>query len=255
MEISGSSAIVFGGASGLGEATARRLAADGAQVTVADLNAERAEFVAAEIGGVAQPTDVTDPEAVQRAVDLAVAGSGAGGLRISVCCAGIGVPAKLIGRDGPTPLEHFAKVININLLGTINALRLAAAAMIANEPNAGGERGVCVNTASVAAYDGQIGQVAYSASKGGVVGLTLPVARELAGMGVRVMTIAPGIFETPMLAELSEPVRQSLAASIPFPSRLGRPDEYADLACHIVTNEMLNGEVIRLDGAIRMPPR
>ena len=254
MEISGSSAIVFGGASGLGEATARRLAAEGANVTVADLNAERAELVAREIGGIAQPTDVTDPEAVQRAVDAA-AGSGSGGLRISVCCAGVGVPAKLIGRDGPTPLEHFAKVININLLGTINALRLAAAAMIANEPNAGGERGVCVNTASVAAYDGQIGQVAYAASKGGVVGLTLPVARELAGKGVRVMTIAPGIFETPMLAELSEPVRQSLAASIPFPSRLGRPAEYADLACHIVTNEMLNGEVIRLDGAIRMPPR
>ena len=254
MEISGSSAIVFGGASGLGEATARRLAAEGAQVTVADLNAERAEFVAREIGGIAQTTDVTDPEGVQRAVDAA-AGAGAGGLRISVCCAGVGVPAKLIGRDGPTPLEHFAKVININLLGTINALRLAAAAMITNEPNAGGERGVCVNTASVAAYDGQIGQVAYAASKGGVVGLTLPVARELAGRGVRVMTIAPGIFETPMLAELSEPVRQSLAASIPFPSRLGRPDEYADLACHIVTNQMLNGEVIRLDGAIRMPPR
>jgi NAD(P)-dependent dehydrogenase (short-subunit alcohol dehydrogenase family) len=254
MEISGSSAIVFGGASGLGEATARRLAAEGAKVTVADLNADRAELVAGEIGGIAQPTDVTDPEAVQRAVDAAV-GSGSGGLRISVCCAGVGIPAKLIGRDGPTPLEHFARVININLLGTINALRLAAAAMIANEPNAGGERGVCVNTASVAAYDGQIGQVAYSASKGGVVGLTLPVARELAGKGVRVMTIAPGIFETPMLAELSEPVRQSLAASIPFPSRLGRPAEYADLACHIVTNPMLNGEVIRLDGAIRMPPR
>jgi NAD(P)-dependent dehydrogenase (short-subunit alcohol dehydrogenase family) len=253
MEISGSSAIVFGGASGLGEATARRLAAQGAIVTVADRNAERAELVAREIGGIAQPMDVTDPEAVQRAVDAAASGSG--GLRISVCCAGVGDPAKLIGRDGPTPLEHFAKVININLLGTINALRLASAAMIANEPNAGGERGVCVNTASVAAYDGQIGQVAYSASKGGVVGLTLPVARELAGKGVRVMTIAPGIFETPMLAELSEPVRQSLAASIPFPSRLGRPAEYADLACHIVTNEMLNGEVIRLDGAIRMPPR
>ncbi len=254
MEISGSSAIVFGGASGLGEATARRLAAEGAQVTVADLNAERAAFVAGEIGGIAHPTDVTDSEAVKRAVDAAV-GFGAGGLRISLCCAGVGIPAKLIGRDGPTPLEHFAKVININLLGTINALRLAAAAMIDNEPTAGGERGVCVNTASVAAYDGQIGQVAYSASKGGVVGLTLPVARELAGRGVRVMTVAPGIFETPMLAELSEPVRQSLAASIPFPSRLGRPDEYADLACHIVTNEMLNGEVIRLDGAIRMPPR
>ncbi len=176
-------------------------------------------------------------------------------MRISVCCAGVGWPAKLIGRDGPTPLDHFAKVINVNLLGTINALRLAAAAMIANEPDAEGERGVCVNTASVAAYDGQIGQVAYSASKGGSSGSTLPVARELAAKGVRVMTIAPGIFDTPMLAELSDEVRASLAASIPFPPRLARPAEYADLVEHIVTNTMLNGEVIRLDGAIRMPPR
>jgi NAD(P)-dependent dehydrogenase (short-subunit alcohol dehydrogenase family) len=254
MQIQGTAAIVFGGASGLGEATARRLAAEGATVTVADLNAERAELVAAEIGGIAQATDVTDPEGVQRAVDAAVAASQSG-LRISVCCAGVGWPAKLIGRDGPTPLEHFAKVINVNLLGTINALRLAAAAMIAHEPNDEGERGVCVNTASVAAYDGQIGQVAYSASKGGVVGLTLPVARELASKGVRVMTIAPGIFDTPMLAELSDEVRASLAASIPFPPRLARPAEYADLVEHILTNTMLNGEVIRLDGAIRMPPR
>lgn len=254
MQIEDTAAIVFGGASGLGEATARRLAAEGSRVTVADLNAERAELVAGEIGGIAQAADVTDPDAVQRAVDAA-AGSSPGGLRISVCCAGVGNPGKLIGREGPTALEHFAKVININLLGTINALRLAAAAMVGNEPNEDGERGVCVNTASVAAFDGQIGQVAYSASKGGVVGLTLPVARELASKGVRVMTIAPGIFDTPMLAELSEPVRQSLAASIPFPSRLARPAEYADLACHIVTNAMLNGEVIRLDGAIRMAPR
>ena len=254
MQIKGTAAIVFGGASGLGEATARRLAAEGATVTVADLNAERAALVAGEIGGIAQPTDVTDPEAVQRAVDDAVESSPSG-LRISVCCAGVGWPAKLIGREGPTPLEHFAKVIGINLLGTINALRLAAGAMIANEPNDEGERGVCVNTASVAAYDGQIGQVAYAASKGGVVGLTLPVARELAARGVRVMTIAPGIFDTPMLAELSDEVRASLAASIPFPPRLARPAEYADLVEHILTNTMLNGEVIRLDGAIRMPPR
>jgi NAD(P)-dependent dehydrogenase (short-subunit alcohol dehydrogenase family) len=254
MHIQGTAAIVFGGASGLGEATARRLAAEGAMVTVADLNVARAEFVAGEIGGIAQAADVTDPEAVQRAVDAA-AGSTAAGLRVSVCCAGVGWPAKLIGRDGPTPLDHFANVINVNLLGTINALRLAAARMVTNTPNEEGERGVCVNTASVAAYDGQIGQVAYSASKGGVVGLTLPVARELAAKGVRVMTIAPGIFDTPMLAELSDEVRDSLAASIPFPPRLARPSEYADLVEHIVTNTMLNGEVIRLDGAIRMAPR
>jgi NAD(P)-dependent dehydrogenase (short-subunit alcohol dehydrogenase family) len=254
MRVEGTAAIVFGGASGLGEATARRLAHEGATVTVADLNADRAQFVAGEIGGIAQAADVTEASAVQRAVDAA-AGSAPGGLRISVCCAGVGWPAKLIGREGPTPLDHFARVINVNLLGTINVLRLAAAAMIANDPDEEGERGVCVNTASVAAYDGQIGQVAYSASKGGVVGLTLPAARELAAKGVRVMTIAPGIFDTPMLAELSEEVRSSLAASIPFPPRLARPSEYADLVEHIVTNTMLNGEVIRLDGAIRMPPR
>jgi NAD(P)-dependent dehydrogenase (short-subunit alcohol dehydrogenase family) len=254
MQIQGTAAIVFGGASGLGEATARRLAAEGATVTVADLNVPRAESVAAELGGIAQATDVTDPEAVQRAVDAA-AGSAPGGLRVSVCCAGVGWPARLIGRDGPTSLDHFANVINVNLLGTINALRLAAAKMIGNQPNDDGERGVCVNTASVAAYDGQIGQVAYAASKGGVVALTLPVARELASKGIRVMTIAPGIFDTPMLAELSDEVRASLAASIPFPPRLARPSEYADLVEHIVTNTMLNGEVIRLDGAIRMAPR
>jgi NAD(P)-dependent dehydrogenase (short-subunit alcohol dehydrogenase family) len=254
MQIQGTAAIVFGGASGLGEATARRLAAEGATVTIADLNVPRAESVAAELGGIAQATDVTDSEAVQRAVDAA-AGSAPGGLRVSVCCAGVGWPAKLIGRDGPTPLDHFANVINVNLLGTINVLRLVAAKMIGNQPNDEGERGVCVNTASVAAYDGQIGQVAYAASKGGVVGLTLPVARELASKGIRVMTIAPGIFDTPMLAELSDEVRASLAASIPFPPRLARPSEYADLVEHIATNLMLNGEVIRLDGAIRMAPR
>lgn len=254
MQIEGTAAIVFGGASGLGEATARLLAVQGALVTVADLNEERAQLVADEIGGFAQAADVTDPDAVGRAVDAA-AGSTVRGLRICVCCAGVATPAKLIGREGPTPLDQFAKVINVNLLGTINVLRLAAAAMAANEPDAGGERGVCINTASVAAYDGQIGQVAYSASKGGVVGLTLPVARELASKGVRVMTIAPGIFDTPMLAALPEPVRESLAESIPFPSRLGSPSEYASLACHIVSNAMLNGEVIRLDGAIRMAPR
>ena len=256
MRIQGTAAIVFGGASGLGEATARRLAAEGATVTIADLNAQRAELVAGEIDGIGHGVDVTDPDAVQRAVDAA-AGSSPGGLRISVCCAGVGWPAKLIGRDGPTPLEHFPRAGDQrkNLLGTINALRLAAAAMIGNGPNSEGERGVCVNTASVAAYDGQIGQVAYAASKGGVVSVTLPVARELSGKGVRVMTVAPGIFDTPMLAALSDEVRASLGAQVPFPPRLARPEEYADLVEHIVTNTMLNGEVIRLDGAIRMAPR
>jgi len=254
MDIDGTAAIVFGGASGLGEATARRLAAEGAKVIIADLNADRAQDLAGEIDGVAVVTDVTDGDSVQHAVDTAAAASPAG-LRISVTCAGLGTVTKLIGREGPTPLETFAKVINVNLLGTINALRLAAAAMIANPPNAKGERGVCINTASVAAYEGQIGQVAYSASKGGVVGITLPVARELASKGVRVMTIAPGLFDTPMMAGLPEAARESLGGSVPFPPRLGLPSEYADLVEHIVTNAMLNGEVIRLDGALRMAPR
>jgi NAD(P)-dependent dehydrogenase (short-subunit alcohol dehydrogenase family) len=254
MEIQGAAAIVFGGASGLGEATARRLAAEGAEVVIADLAADRAAAVAAEIGGHAASCDVTDPDSVQAAVTLA-AGLGPRGLRISVVCAGVGTPAKLIGREGPTPLETFAKVININLIGTINALRLAAGAMVTNAPDDTGERGACVNTASIAAYDGQVGQVAYAASKGGVVGLTLPVARELAGKGVRVVTIAPGLFETPMLAGLPDAAREALGNVTPFPPRLGRPSEYADLVEHIVTNPMLNGEVIRLDGALRMAPR
>lgn len=254
MDIEGTAAIVFGGASGLGEATARRLAAEGATVVIADLNEARARELADEISGVAVVTDVTDGDSVQHAVDAAVAAS-PGGLRISVTCAGLGTVTKLIGREGPTPLETFAKVINVNLIGTINALRLAANAMLANQPNAKGERGVCVNTASVAAYEGQIGQVAYSASKGGVVGLTLPVARELASKGVRVVTIAPGLFDTPMMAGLPEAARESLGASVPFPPRLGLPSEYADLVEHIVTNVMLNGEVIRLDGSLRMAPR
>jgi len=254
MEIQGSAAIVFGGASGLGEATARRLAAEGATVTVADLNAERTALVAGEIGGVAAITDVTDEASVQAAVDAAVSSS-ADGLRVCVCCAGLGNPIKLLGREGPTPLADFQRMINVNLIGTINALRLTAWAMTQNQPDAAGERGVCVNTASVAAYEGQIGQVAYSASKGGVVGLTLPVARELARSGIRVMTIAPGLFNTPMLAALPEEAKASLSASVPFPPRLGEPSEYADLVAHIVANGMLNGEVIRLDGAIRMAPR
>jgi NAD(P)-dependent dehydrogenase (short-subunit alcohol dehydrogenase family) len=252
MELSGAGAIVFGGASGLGEATVRRLAADGARVVIADLAADRAEELAASSGGVAVATDVTDPDAVAAAV--AAAAEAEAGLRAAVICAGLGTPSKLIGRDGPTPLDRFESVLRVNLLGTINVLRLAAAEMAANQPDAGGERGVCVCTASIAAYDGQIGQIAYAASKGGVVGLTLPAARELARSGVRVMTIAPGLFDTPMLAGLPEPARESLAGTVPFPHRLGDPGEYASLVAHIVSNPMLNGEVLRLDGALRMAP-
>ena len=254
MQIHGAGVIVFGGASGLGEAAALRLAAEGAVVLIADLNGERAREIAHEIGGRGVNCDVTEPDSVQAAVDLA-AGLTPRGLRISVVCAGLGTPAKLVGRSGPTPLETFAKVINVNLVGTINALRVAAGAMVQSGPEDHGERGVCITTASIAAYDGQIGQVAYAASKGGVVSLTLPVAREMAAKGVRVMTIAPGLFETPMLAGLPDAAREALGDVTPFPNRLGRADEYADLVEHIVTNPMLNGEVIRLDGALRMAPR
>ena len=205
---------------------------------------DRRQFVAA---------DVTDPDAVGAAVEQAAATEG--GLRISVCCAGIGWAERLARSRGPHELEYFANVVKVNLIGTFNVLRLAAAAMIANEPDAGGERGVCVNTASIAAFDGQIGQVAYSASKGGIVGMTLPAARDVASKGVRVMTIAPGLFDTPLLAALPEAARESLGAGIPFPSRLGRPEEYAHLVGQIVANPMLNGETIRLDGAIRMAPK
>jgi 3-hydroxyacyl-CoA dehydrogenase/3-hydroxy-2-methylbutyryl-CoA dehydrogenase len=244
---------VAGGASGLGAATSRALAAGGAKVTIADLNAEKGEALAAEIGGEFVTADVTDPEAVGAAVERAAATEG--GLRISVCCAGIGWAERLARSRGPHELEYFANVVKVNLIGSFNVLRLAAAAMIANEPDAGGERGVCVNTASIAAFDGQIGQVAYAASKGGIVGMTLPAARDVASKGVRVMTIAPGLFDTPLLAALPEAARESLAAGIPFPSRLGRPEEYAQLVGQIVANPMLNGETIRLDGAIRMAPK
>ena len=254
MRIKATAAIVFGGASGLGEATARRLAAEGAHVVVADLAAERAAALADEIGGVAATCDVTDSGSVQAAVDSA-AGLGSAGLRISLVCAGLGTPARLVGREGPTPLETFAKVIDVNLIGTINALRLAAATMVGNAPDDTGERGVCVNTASIAGYEGQIGQIAYAASKGGVIAVTLPAARELAGKGVRVVTIAPGLFDTPLMAGLAPTARESLGDLVPFPSRLGDPAEYADLVEHIITNPMLNGEVIRLDGALRMAPR
>jgi NAD(P)-dependent dehydrogenase (short-subunit alcohol dehydrogenase family) len=253
MQIEGTSAIVFGGASGLGEATSRRLAAAGANVLVADLAAERAAAIAAEIGGASVLADITDPASVEEAVAAAVAKPG--GLRISVNCAGIATPGRLVGRDGPAPLDLFAKVIEVNLLGTINVLRVTAAGMVGNDPDSGGERGVCVNTASVAAYEGQIGQGAYAASKGGVVGLTLPIARELASSAVRVVSIAPGLFDTPLMAGLPEAARLSLGGSVPFPSRLGQPDEYAQLVEQIVSNPMLNGETIRLDGAIRMAPR
>jgi 3-hydroxyacyl-CoA dehydrogenase / 3-hydroxy-2-methylbutyryl-CoA dehydrogenase len=251
MRIEGSRALVAGGASGLGAATARRLHAAGAHVTIADLDAERGEAVAAELGERAAfaACDVTKPDQVEAAV------AAAGEVRISVCCAGIGWAEKTAGRRGPHALEPFQTVVAVNLIGTFNVLRLAATAMLANEPDAEGERGVCINTASIAAYDGQIGQLAYAASKGGIVGMTLPAARDLASAGVRVCTIAPGLFDTPLLAGLPEEARAALGEQVPHPHRLGRPEEYADLAAHIVENPMLNGEVIRLDGALRMPPR
>ena len=254
MQTEGAIALVAGGASGLGEATARRLHADGAEVVICDLNAEKGEALAAELGDRARfaEANVLEPEQVQAAVDAATE---AGELRISVCCAGIGWAQRTVSKQGPHDLEVFSNVVKVNLIGTFNVLRLAATAMAANEPDAGGERGVCVNTASIAAYDGQIGQVAYSASKGGIVGLTLPAARDLAGRGVRVVTIAPGLFDTPLLAALPDEQREALGAGIPFPSRLGLPDEYAALVAAVVANPMLNGETIRLDGALRMPPR
>jgi 3-hydroxyacyl-CoA dehydrogenase/3-hydroxy-2-methylbutyryl-CoA dehydrogenase len=254
MRIEGSGALVAGGASGLGEATVRRLHASGAQVVIADLNEDRGRAVAEEMGAGAQfvSCDVANPEQVQEAVAAAALPSG---LRISVCCAGIGWAGRVAGRRGAHALEPFESVIRVNLIGTFNVLRLAAAAMLAQEPTDSGERGVCVNTASIAAFDGQIGQIAYSASKGGIVGMTLPAARDLAVGGIRVCTIAPGTFDTPLLGGLPEENRRALAEAIPFPQRLGRPEEYAALASHIVENEMLNGETIRLDGALRMAPR
>lgn len=253
MKTKGTGALVAGGASGLGAATSRALAEAGAEVTVADLNAERGEELASEIGGAFVEADVTDAVGVGAAVERAATAEG--GLRISVCCAGIGWAERLARTRGPHDLEFFANVVKVNLIGTFNVLRLAAASMLANEPDEEGERGVCVNTASIAAFDGQIGQVAYSASKGGIVGMTLPAARDMASKGVRVMTIAPGLFDTPLLAALPEAARESLGAGTPFPSRLGRPHEYALMVGQIVANPMLNGETIRLDGALRMPPK
>ncbi len=252
MDIEGANALVAGGASGLGAATARALHAAGANVTIADLNPERGQALADELGAGFVAADVTKPEEVEAAV---VAAAGEDGLRISVCCAGIGWAEKVAGRKGAHGIEPFDTVIRVNLIGTFNVLRLAANTMLENAPNDQGERGVCISTASIAAYDGQIGQIAYSASKGGIVGMTLPAARDLAQSGIRVCAIAPGLFDTPLLAGLPEEARNALGGQVPFPPRLGRPDEYGALAVHIVENTMLNGEVIRLDGALRMPPR
>ena len=253
MRIEGSGALVAGGASGLGEATARALAERGASVVICDLNSEKGEPLATEIGASFAAADVTDEAAVGAAVEQAAAAEG--GLRISICCAGIGWAQRLTGKQGPHDFELFSNVVKVNLLGTFNVMRLAATAMNENDPDQEGERGVCVSTASIAAYDGQIGQVAYAASKAGVVGLTLPAARDMASRGIRVNTIAPGLFDTPLLALLPEEQRAALGAGIPFPSRLGRAEEYAQLALQIVENRMLNGETIRLDGALRMPPK
>ena len=252
MQPEGKGALVAGGASGLGEATARALAEAGASVVIADLNAEKGEALAGEIGAAFVQADVTDADAVGAAVSRA--GEADGGLRISVCCAGIGWAQRVTGKQGPHDLEIFSNVIKVNLIGSFNVLRLAATAMNESEAE-DGERGVCVNTASIAAFDGQIGQIAYAASKGGIVGMTLPAARDLASRGIRVITIAPGLFDTPLLAALPQEARDALGASIPFPSRLGLPEEYARLALQVVENPMLNGETIRLDGALRMAPK
>jgi NAD(P)-dependent dehydrogenase (short-subunit alcohol dehydrogenase family) len=245
--------IVAGGASGLGAATARALAERGARVAIADLNEENANTVAEEVGGVAFKTDVTNEDEVRAAVEGAVEAFGS--ISFAASCAGIGWAERVVGKNGPAQLQPFETVIRVNLIGTFNVLRFAAAAMAANEPGEDGERGAVVMTASIAAYDGQIGQSAYAASKGGVVGLTLPAARDLSRQGIRVCTIAPGTFDTPLLAALPEPARMELGKQVPFPSRLGRPAEFAALACHIAENGMLNGETIRLDGALRMPPK
>jgi NAD(P)-dependent dehydrogenase (short-subunit alcohol dehydrogenase family) len=245
VQIEGNTFLVAGGGSGLGAATVDMLAASGARILVADLKGEAPE------GGLFVETDVTDEDSVRAAVSGALE---LGELRGVVNCAGVASAEKVLGREGPHALDSFAQVVQVNLVGTFNVIRLAAEAMSQNDPSESGERGVIVNTASVAAFDGQIGQVAYAASKGGVTSLTLPVARELAASGIRVMTIAPGIFDTPMMAGLPEAARESLGKQVPFPPRLGEPEEYADLVRHIIENEMLNGEVIRLDGSIRMAP-
>ena len=254
MKIQGQAALVTGGGSGLGEATARELARLGARVAVLDVNMDNAKRVAAEIGGIGLQADVTSGESMQAAIDTAAEAHGPA--RILMQIAGIGTAKRVIGKDGsPASLEDFTRVVNVNLVGTYNAARLFAAACAKLEPMEDGERGAMVFTASVAAFDGQVGQQAYSASKGGVVGMTLPIARDLARNGIRNMTIAPGIFGTPMLFGMPKEVQDALAAGVPFPSRLGTPEDYAKLARHIIENDMLNGEVIRLDGAIRLAPK
>lgn len=255
MNPAGKAFLVTGGASGLGEAAVRALATRGAKVLIADRDAERGAALEAELAGSARfvPTDVTDESSVAAAVEAALSAFGA--LHGSIQCAGVAAAMRLVGKHGPHPLDLFKLVLDVNVVGTFNAMRFAAQAMAANEPDGEGERGVLINTASVAAFDGQIGQTAYAASKGAVAAMTLPVARELARSGVRVMTIAPGLFDTPMMAGLPDEAKASLGAQVPFPPRLGRPAEFAALALHIVENTMLNGEVIRLDGAIRMQPK
>lgn len=254
MQLQGQAALVTGGASGLGAEVVRQLARAGARVTILDINLDLAQTLAQEVGAHAVACDITSSDSVQQA--LQSASTVHGPARILINCAGIGGARRLVGKDGQAmPLDDFSRIINVNLIGTFNMIRLTAAGMIAQEAMADGERGVIINTASVAAYDGQIGQAAYAASKGGLTSLTLPLARDLAQFGVRVMTIAPGLFLTPLLYQLPEEVQQSLAASIPFPKRLGKAEEFAQLALHIVGNLSLNGEVIRLDGALRLPPR
>jgi len=253
MDVKGTSAIVTGGASGLGAGTARALAAAGSKVAIFDMNMDAATQVAREIGGIALQCDVSDASSAEAAV--AAARDAHGAAAICVNCAGIGVAHRIVGREGPLELEAYSKVIRVNLIGTFNVLRLAAADMMGREPNADGERGVIVNTASVAAYEGQIGQAAYASSKGGIVGLTLPAAREFARSGIRVLAIAPGLFATPMLLGMPQDIQDNLAATLPFPSRFGTPVEYAKLVLHMVDNPILNGEVVRLDSAIRLAPR
>jgi len=252
MDIAGKVFIVTGGASGLGEGAARLIAAKGGQVVIADLQADKGEAVAKSLGGKFVRCDVTQESDGQAVV---AAATGMGKLMGLVNCAGIAIAQKTVGKDGPHKLADFTRTVTINLIGSFNMIRLAADAMSKNAPEPTGERGVCINTASVAAYDGQIGQAAYSASKGGVVGMTLPIARDLARSGIRVMTIAPGIFATPMMFGMPKEVQDSLAAAVPFPSRLGTPEDYGRLAVHILENDMLNGECIRLDGAIRLAPK
>jgi len=253
MELKGQAAIVTGGASGLGAATARRLAKQGAKVALCDVNAKLAETVASEIGGLALACDVTDASSAESAI--AAAAKAHGPARVLINCAGIGLAKRVIGREGPMPLADFERVIRVNLIGSFNMLRLAAVGMSKLEPLADGERGVVVSTASVAAYDGQIGQAAYSASKGGIVAMTLPIARELAQFGIRVLAIAPGLFLTPLLAGLPQEAQDSLSASIPFPRRLGDPSEFASLVMQMIDNPYLNGEVVRLDASLRMAPK